>query len=120
MEELVRRLVATAGIDSTVAEKSVGIILQFLAKEGPADRVQTLMDMLPGSRAAVQAAETGGGGMLSMGGAMGAGSRLMGVGLSMGQVQAVTREVIAYAREKIGEEAVGEIVGAIPGLGQFV
>ena len=38
----------------------------------------------------------------------------------MGQVQAVTRETIGYAREKAGEDAVGEIVGAIPGLGQFV
>jgi hypothetical protein len=44
----------------------------------------------------------------------------MGLGLGMGQVQAVTREIIGYAREKIGEDAVGEIVGAIPGLGQFV
>ena len=34
----------------------------------------------------------------------------------MGQVQGVTREVIAYAREKAGEDAIGEIVGAIPGL----
>jgi hypothetical protein len=55
-----------------------------------------------------------------MGGVMGAGTRLMGLGLGMSQVQAVTREVIGYARETIGEDAVGEIVGAIPGLGQFV
>jgi hypothetical protein len=32
----------------------------------------------------------------------------------------VTRETIAFAREKVGEDAVGEIVGAIPGLGQFI
>jgi hypothetical protein len=55
-----------------------------------------------------------------MGGIMGAGTQLMGLGLDMGQVQGVTREVITFAREKIGEDAVGEIVGAIPGLGQFV
>ena len=34
--------------------------------------------------------------------------------------QAVTRETIGYARELLGEDAVGEIVGAIPGLGQFI
>ena len=56
----------------------------------------------------------------SMGGIMGAGTKMMAAGLSMGQVQAVTRETIAYAREKIGDDAVGEIVGAIPGLSQFV
>jgi hypothetical protein len=38
----------------------------------------------------------------------------------MSQMQSVTREVIAYAREKAGEDAVGEIVGSIPGLGQFI
>ena len=38
----------------------------------------------------------------------------------MGQVQAVTRQFIAYAREKVGEDELGEIVGAIPGLAQFV
>ncbi len=32
----------------------------------------------------------------------------------------VTREVIAYTREKVGEDAIGEIVGAIPGLSQFI
>ena len=58
--------------------------------------------------------------MFSMGGIMGAGTKMMAAGLSMGQVQAVTRETIAYAREKIGEDAIGEIVGAIPGLSQFV
>ena len=56
----------------------------------------------------------------SMGGIMGAGTKMMAAGLSMGQVQSVTRETIAYAREKIGDDAVGEIVGAIPGLSQFV
>ena len=51
---------------------------------------------------------------------MGAGAALMGLGLSMPQVQAVTRTVMAYARETAGEDAVGEIVGAIPGLSQFI
>lgn len=119
MDELVRRLVATVGIDSAAAEKAVGIILQFLRKEGPADKVQALLDRLPGSEVAVQTAEASDGGVFAMGGVMGAGTRLMGLGLGMGQVQAVTREVIGYARERIGEDTVGEIVGAIPGLGQF-
>ena len=51
---------------------------------------------------------------------MGAGMAMMGAGLSMGQVQDVTRQFIAFARGKIGEDAVGEIVGAVPGLSQFV
>ena len=117
MDELVGRLVANLGVDRTIAEKAVGIILAFLIKEGPSDKVQALIDQMPGAEAAVQAASSEGGGM---GGIMGVGTKLMAAGLSMGQMQAVTREIIAYSREKAGEDAVGEIVGSIPGLGQFI
>jgi hypothetical protein len=121
MDELIGRIVAAVGIERTVAEKSVGIILDFLSKEGPADKVQALIDRLPGAQELVQAAQAEGGGLGGMmGGIMGVGTRLMGIGLGMGEIQSVTREIIAYAREKVGEDAVGEIVAAIPGLSQFV
>ena len=122
MDELIARLVANVGVDNAAAEKSVGIILDFLVKEGPPDKVQPLIDKLPGARALLDAQQSAdaGGGMFSMGGLMGAGTKLMAVGLSMGQVQSVTKEIIAYTREKAGEDAIGEIVGAIPGLSQFV
>ncbi len=51
MDELIARLVANVGVDRTAAEKSVGIILDFLSKEGPADKVQALIDRLPGADA---------------------------------------------------------------------
>jgi hypothetical protein len=51
MEELIARLVANIGIEQQAAEKSVGIILEFLRKEGPADKVQALLDKLPGAEA---------------------------------------------------------------------
>ena len=121
MDELVGRLVANVGVNRGAAEKAVGIILDFLLKEGPPEKVQALMDKLPGAQALQQsAASDGGGGGMFMSGIMGAGTRMMGVGLSMGQVQGVTRETIAYAREKAGEDTVGEIVCAIPGLGQVI
>jgi hypothetical protein len=124
MDELIARLVADVGIDRAAAEKAVGIILEFLVKEGPADKVQPLLAKLPGAEAVMQkaASENDTGGMMAgaMGGVMGAGMRMMSAGLSVGQVQSVTRAVIAYTREKAGEDAVGEIVAAIPGLAQFV
>ena len=122
MEELVARLVANVGVNRAAAEKSVGIILDFLRKEGPADKVQALIDRLPGAVAFLQAQQgaDAGGDMFSMGGIMGAGTKMMAAGLSMGQVQGVTKEVIAYVREKVGEDAIGEIVGAIPGLSAFI
>ena len=124
MDELIARLVADVGMERATAEKAVGIILEFLVKEGPADKVQPLLAKLPGAEAVMQkaASESDSGGMMdgAMGGVMGAGMRMMSAGLSMGQVQTVTRAVIAYTREKAGEDAVGEIVAAIPGLAQFV
>jgi hypothetical protein len=121
MDELIGRLVADTGIDRATAEKAVGIILDFLVKEGPADKVQPLLAKLPGADALMQkaAGDSGGLGGL-MGGVMGAGMRMMSAGLSMGQVQTITRTVIAYTREKAGENAVGAIVAAVPGLAQFV
>ena len=64
-------------------------------KEGPPDKVQALIDSLPGAEALLQAQQAGdaGGGMFGMGGLMGAGTKMMAAGLSMGQVQGVTREV---------------------------
>ena len=118
MDELIGRLVANVGVERSAAEKAVGIILEFLRKEGPPDTVQALIDRIPGAEALIAKQSEGGG--FSMGGIMGAGTKMMSAGLSMAQVQGVTRETIAYAREKIGDDAVGEIVGTIPGLGQFV
>jgi hypothetical protein len=122
MDELIGRLVAETGIDRAAAEKAVGIILDFLVKEGPADKIQPLLAKLPAAEALIQKVASESGGLMggAMGGVMGAGMCMMSAGLSMGQVQSVTRTVIAYTREKAGEDAVGEIVAAIPGLAQFV
>ena len=120
MDESIARLVANVGVDRVAAEKSVGIILGFLQKEGPPDKVQALIGRLPGAEALLKAQPDDSGGMFAMGGIMGAGTKMMAAGLSMGQVQSVTKEVIVYSREKAGDEAIGEIVGAIPGLSQFI
>jgi hypothetical protein len=111
-----------SGVDRSVAQKAVGIILDFRLKEGPSDKVQTLVDRLPGADLAVQAARaTDPGGIFSgTGGVIGVGSRLMGTGLGMQQIRSVTGELIAHTREKASNEAVEEIVGAIPGLSQFI
>ena len=50
MDELVGRLVANVGIDRAAAEKAIGIILDFLKKEGPPEKVQALIDEHAGRR----------------------------------------------------------------------
>ena len=78
MDELIGSLVSEVGIDRPAAETAVGIILDFLAKEGPADKIQLLLAKLPGAEALMQkaAGQRGGG----MGGVMGAGMSMMSPG----------------------------------------
>ncbi len=122
MDELVDQVVGNVGIDRSVAERAVGIILDFLAAEGPAEAVQALLGRLPGAAEAVASVRAEGGGGLSAGagGIMGVGSQLMSAGLDMGEIQGVTRELIAYARDKAGDHDVNAIIEAIPGLSQFI
>ena len=85
MDELIGRLAEKAGIENAVAEKTVGIMLGFLRNEGPSDKVQALIDQIPGAEAAIAASSSGGGlGRLMGGGLMALGTKLMGLGLGHG------------------------------------
>ena len=120
MDELVGQLAAKAGIDNAVAEKTVGIMLGFLRNEGPSDKVQSLIDKIPGAEAAIAASSTGGGlGRLMGGGLMALGTKLMGLGLGIGQIQSIARELFKFGRDKIGADQMGEIIAGTPGLSQF-
>jgi hypothetical protein len=55
MDELIGQLATKAGIGDAVAEKTIGIVLGFLRNEGPADKVQALIDQIPGAEAAISA-----------------------------------------------------------------
>ena len=128
MEELISRITAASGLDESLARKAIGIILAFLQKEGPAAEISQLMAALPGAQELADAEGGAKGGLMGAiggmmgggGGVMALGGQLMGAGLSMGQIQSVSKEMFTVGREKAGEDAMGAIVGAIPGLGQFV
>ncbi|QFT31521.1 DUF2780 domain-containing protein [Roseibium porphyridii] len=130
MEELINRIMAAAGIDEGLATNAVGIILGFLNKEGPEDKMQLIFDALPGAQALVEAREEngGGGGLLGglgsmMGGGMGAMAalnELNSAGLDMDGVQSVAKELISYAKEKAGDDVVDDVVSQIPGLSQIL
>jgi hypothetical protein len=120
MNELVEQLAAKAGIDRAVAEKTIGIILGFLRKEGPSDKVQVLIDRIPGAESGVEASNKSSGlsGLMG-GGLMALGSRLMGLGLGIGEIQNVARELFRFGRDRIGADQMGEIISGTPGLSQF-
>jgi hypothetical protein len=120
MDELIGWLASKVGIDDAVAEKTIGIILGFLRKEGPSDKVQALIDKIPGAEAAITASESGSGlGRLMGGGLMAVGTRLMGLGLGVSDIQNIARELFRFGDDKIGADQMREIISGTPGLSQF-
>ena len=122
MQDLIARVAAASGLDSATTEQAVGKILAFLQKEGPAEDVARVLAAIPGAADLAAAHAGGGGGLMGMlgGGLMGLAGQLSGLGLGMGDMQAVGHEIFSIAREQAGEDAVGEIAAAIPGLSQFI
>jgi hypothetical protein len=122
MDELVTRLTNAAGLDHETATAAVKTILVFLDKEAPSDAVSELVDALPGSRVVLEQgrAEAADQPAPAGFGAMAAYHALTAVGLTGGQVQIVTKELLAHSRQSVGEETTGRIVGAVPGLEAFV
>jgi hypothetical protein len=120
MDELVDELAAKAGIDDAVAEQTVGIMLDYLRSEGPPETVQMLIDGIPGAEAAIAAARDGSGlSRLMGGGLMAVGTRLMGLGLAVTDIQKIARELFSFGRDKIGADRMGAIIAGTPGLSHF-
>ncbi|HUZ66275.1 MAG TPA: DUF2267 domain-containing protein [Beijerinckiaceae bacterium] len=129
MDELIARISQASGLDPAKSEQAVVAILSFLRAEGPSAEVDQLFAAIPGAEAAVtpEAGADGGGGdlgglmgMMGGGGLMGLAGKLSGLGLSMGDMQSVGHELFAFGRENAGEDVVGQIAGAVPGLSQFI
>ena len=126
MEDLIARIAAVAGVEPEIAKRSVETILAFLRKEGPQAEVDALFAAVPGAAEAADAAsgESGGSALNGVigatGGVMGLAGRLTHLGLGMGEMQTIGRQVLAYVREKAGDELVGQVAAAIPGLAQFL
>ena len=127
MEDLIARIAAVAGVEPEIAKRSVETILAFLRKEGPQAEVDALFAAVPGAAEAADAA-SGKNGRSALngsigamgGGLMGLASRLTSLGLGMSEMQTIGRQVFAYVREKAGDELVGQVAAAIPGLAQFL
>ncbi len=131
MSELDTRVAENVGIETATAEKAVGMILGFLQREAAEGPVAQMIEAIPGAPELVaqyNGEGSGGGGLLGGlmsaigggGGVMALGQQLMSQGLGMGEITALAKETIAFAKEKAGEEVVDEVVASVPGLSQFV
>ncbi|MDB5569413.1 MAG: hypothetical protein JWN93_596 [Hyphomicrobiales bacterium] len=129
MDELIARITGALGLDASVAQQAVTTVLGFLNKEAPTQTAD-LLAMIPGAQEAIAALPAAGGGGLmgAFGGLMGGGSggvmalagQLQGLGLGMGDIQGLGKELFDYGKEVAGEDVMGQIVAAVPGLSQFV
>jgi hypothetical protein len=89
--------------------------------EEPTDKVRPLLARLGGAKTLLRLAASdnaGGYGMSEVIG--GAGMRKKAAGLSMGQIQSVSRDVLGIARGQVGAKTVDKTVVAFPGLSQFM
>jgi hypothetical protein len=135
MENVIARVAAAANISPEVARKAVALIGDFIQREAPEEAVGDLFEKAPAFPAIIASStQTGGEGMggglkglmgvaagaMGGGGLMALGSELLSLGLDMEQIQAIGKEVFAYAREVAGDQVVGEISASIPGLSQFI
>jgi hypothetical protein len=135
MDNLIARVASAAGVTPEVARQATGLVVDFIQREAPKEAVDKLMEKAPALNAIIASLPGAGGegmstglkglmgiaaGAMGGGGLMALGGQLMGLGLDMGQIQTVGKEIFAYAREVAGDDVVGEIAGAIPGLSQFI
>ena len=126
MDEIIARITGAVGIGDDVARQGVGILLNFLVKEGDAGAVGQMIEKIPGADdllAAHSADEGGGGGlggMMGGGGLMGLASQLQGIGLDMGEIQGLAKQFADGAKDVAGEDTVNAAAATVPGLEQFM
>src|SRR5580693_9285658 len=120
MENLIARVASAADLSPDVARKAVALIGDFIQREAPEEAVKELFEKAPAFPAIITSSTQTGGEGMGGGGLMALGSELLALGLDMEQIQTIGKEVFAYARETAGDEVVGEISAAIPGLSQFI
>jgi hypothetical protein len=135
MDNLIARVATAANITPDIARQAISLIVDFIEREAPDEAVDKLLAKAPALSAIVASGQaTGGEGMggfvkglmgvaagaMGGGGIMALGSQLMGLGLGMDEIQTIGKEVFAYAREVAGDDVVGEIAAAIPGVSQFI
>ncbi len=114
MEPIVEDVAAATGVDAAEAEKAIGIIVSFIARQAPADKAAALFDNLPGAWALADVHPGSGDGLL------GVFNDLAGAGLGMNEMQAVVMAVVKVAKADAGDAPVDAEIAAIPCLGQFI
>ena len=113
MDDMIARVSEASGVAPEVTQRAVGEIFAFLQREASPEAMAELMEKLPG---AAELTASMGGAAPPIGGIVGLAGNLMGLGLGMAEMQAIGREVLAYARVAAGEETLNKVASSVPAL----
>ena len=129
MQDLVATISKNLGIDSSLVEKAIGIILKMLKDNGIDEKIAPILEQLPGAEDLInkapepsEASGGGGGLMAAVGGLMGGGGlmetvgQLQNIGLDMNQSQDVAKELVNYTSDKVGSDTLKDALKDIPGI----
>ncbi|WP_238121947.1 MULTISPECIES: hypothetical protein [unclassified Xanthobacter] len=126
MDDLIARLTQHLDVSPGTARSLVGIVLKFLCHEAPHEALAPLLAAHPWIPEVLAAtpeepapalSERHFGGVARL---MHVADRMMAQGLTMPQVQEAVRDIVAYARESVGDAEIDAVVRAVPGLRQVL
>lgn len=134
MQELIERLSSVIGVDASTAQNVIGIVLNLIKSKAQDEEFASLLSAFPGAQGILDNisdasnSSSGIGGLLS--GAIGqltgeqdlmdAFTKLQAEGLDIDQAKTAGREILNFAREKVGDDVVKSIADTIPGLSQLL
>jgi hypothetical protein len=128
LQSAIDEIATTAGLNTTVAERAVGIILSVVQQDVDPAVVAQVFSKLPGAAelAAANVVSASSGGFLSSiaGSVLGAKAgvaaagltQLENSGLTLTQIELAAEELLAYVKANAGAAMAAKIAGALPGL----
>ncbi|MGD0722375.1 MAG: DUF2267 domain-containing protein, partial [Roseiarcus sp.] len=111
MDNLIARVATAADIQPDTARQAISLVVDFIKRDAPQDAVDKLLASAPALNAIVASGATTSGegmgglfkglmgvasGAMGGGGIMALGAQLMGLGLGMGEIQTIGKEIFAY------------------------
>jgi len=119
MDELIERIEHRVGVAPETARKTISAILTYLDRNAPKERMAELYAAVPDAEAMVGKRRGGIFSVFNGGGLMGIYTQLASAGFSNEQMQMAGEEVVNFAREKVGDDAVEDLIAFTPGIRQL-
>lgn len=122
MNDLITRIATRLDTDEAKAEHALGTVFALLRDAAGPQEADEAMAAMPGAEALATKYEGEKSSVFAKlgGGALAAFTQLAAIGLTVEQIEALGREVNAYAEEKLGHEKTEALISSIPGLAGLI